>query len=66
MMNKETEALRRKVEELDNRTSSSALIGPGRKGYPHQEKALDDIAQKFAEDVGVEIENLKKKKRLIE
>ena len=63
-MNEETEALRREMEELKNRTSPLVLIGPGPKGYLHQEKALDDIAQKFADGVEREIEDLKKRKGL--
>ena len=57
-MDKETEALRRKVEELDGRTSPLVLIGPGQKGYLHQRKALDKIAEKMADEFAKELEKI--------
>ena len=65
-MDKETEALRRKVEKLENRTSPLVLIGPGPKGFLHQEKALNEIAERDAEEFAkglekIDIKALKKK-----
>ncbi len=52
-MDKEKEALKRKVDELDSRTSSLVVIGPPGGLWPHErikweKKIGEDVEDKYA------------------